>query len=79
MEKFVIDFAEKEGHFEFFKERQLIWNFIKEERLDQLCHLMEAKHKDLMSKWAKKRDGLVHCQIEWSKWLSGLKDSDTME
>jgi len=45
MEVFAPTAAEKEGHFQFFEDRQNIWTFVKANRLSDLCKAMRNKYK----------------------------------
>jgi hypothetical protein len=75
MEDFVVVRAEREGHILLFEDRNKIWNFVKDNILGDLCAVLKEKHDQLCCKYAaKKKDGLVHLQIDWHKWLSSERD-----
>ena len=76
MEDFVRTHVEREGHVDFFHERRTIWDFtIENARMGLLCKSLSQHYRQLQMKWKGKKDALLHCLIEWDRWLSAYQDS----
>ena len=69
--------SEREGHFAFYKDRQIIWDYIVDKRLSFICNAFEMEYTKLSEKYSSKKDGTIHKLIVWHKYLSEYTDRDT--
>jgi len=51
MEHFVMKMSAAEGHVEFYKERQVIWNTLKQNGISELCSDLKTIYDDPCEKW----------------------------
>ena len=78
MEDYIIQRAEAEGHFAFFKPRQVLWEFVKEQRISDLCKDIKIQFYSVQGESKSKVDD-VSFQIQWTKYLSDMADCDMTE
>ena len=74
MENFFIKMRAAEGHIEFYKERQVLWNTLKQNGISELCSDLKTTYDDLLKKWHKKADSNLNFRIDWFKNVRQLSD-----
>ena len=67
MDVFAIEKSKREGHFEIFEGRSLLWDYVMKNKITHICGDLSSKLVELKSKWHRKRDSLLHIQIEWDQ------------
>ena len=71
METYVIQLSESEGHFEYFNDRKVIWESLKENgKLTTIISDLTEKLQEIQQNANNKKDREIYNQMRWTEYLT---------